>query len=188
MTAYQLANDYFEVNIYAVDTVFSPQKQQYVTKRFEEEIFLTFSQHTGSRGTMKIGDYNITTDHSIWPVANNTEEIGHYIVDYATHTVDLFSTHYVKMVIEKDQTVYTLERIHGKLDEMLSYVGGLFSLLFAFIAFFIGSYSEYLYELGVAGATFSYDESGKKVGTKNFNFFTFLKYAIYDWMTSLDAQ
>ena len=73
MTAYQLANDYFEVNIYAVDTVFSPQKQQYITKKFEEEIFLAFSQHTGSRGTMKIGDYNITTDHSIWPMANNTE-------------------------------------------------------------------------------------------------------------------
>ena len=84
--------------------------------------------------------------------------------------------------------MYSLERGHGKFDDMLSYVGGLFSLLFAFIVFFIGSYSEYLYELGVAESAFSYDKSGKKVGEKNFNFFTFLKYSIYDWLTSFGCS
>ena len=67
------------------------------------------------------------------------------------------------MVIEKDQTVYSLIRAHGKIDDMLSYVGGLFSLLFAFIVFFIGSYSEYKYEIAVGESAFTLDESGKKI-------------------------
>lgn len=68
---------------------------------------------------------------------------------------------------------------------MLSYVGGLFSLLFAFIIFFIGSYSEYKYEIAVAESAFVLDPTGRKVRDENFGFFTFIKYSIYDWLDSL---
>lgn len=68
---------------------------------------------------------------------------------------------------------------------MLSYAGGLFSLLFSFIFFFIGSYSEYKYEIAVAESAFTLDESGKKIRDKDFGFFTYLKYSIYDWIDSL---
>lgn len=78
-----------------------------------------------------------------------------------------------------------MERAHGKFDEMLSYVGGLFALIFGFIVFFIGSYAEYRYEIAVAESTFTMDESGKKVKEKNFGFFSFLKYSLYDWINSL---
>lgn len=44
-----------------------------MTKTLEDEIFLAFSNNTGSRGTIKIGDYNVTTDESIWPVEDTTE-------------------------------------------------------------------------------------------------------------------
>jgi hypothetical protein len=33
---------------------------------------------------------------------------------------------------------------------MLSYVGGLFALLFGWLFFFLGSYNEYKYEIAVA--------------------------------------
>lgn len=79
----------------------------------------------------------------------------------------------------------SVERAHGKFDEMLSYVGGLFALIFGFIAFFIASYSEYRYEIAVAENTFTMDEEGRRVKEKNFGFFSFLKYSLYDWMDSL---
>ena len=71
---------------------------------------------------------------------------------------------------------------------MLSYVGGLFSLIFVAIAFFIGSYSEYKYELSVAESLFLMDERGDKVRDRDFGFFSFLKYALYDWMDSLGCK
>lgn len=38
-------------------------------------------------------------------------------------------------------TYRTIDRNHGKIDDMLSYIGGLFGLLITFAAFFIASYS-----------------------------------------------
>jgi hypothetical protein len=45
----------------------------------------------------------------------------------------------------------SITRTIGKIDVVLSYVGGLFSLIFTAIAFFISSYSSMKYELYVAG-------------------------------------
>jgi hypothetical protein len=38
-----------------------------------------------------------------------------------------------------------VERTLGKLDEALSYVGGLFSIIIGFLAFFMMSYNQYRY-------------------------------------------
>ena len=66
---------------------------------------------------------------------------------------------------------------------MLSYAGGLFSLLFAFIFFFIGSYSEYGYELAIAERMKTGDqEADEESSEKKYNFWTFLKYALFDWI------
>lgn len=46
---------------------------------------------------------------------------------------------------------------------MLSYVGGLFGLLFVFIAFFLSSYNEYRYELMVAETAFSVNDGGTRM-------------------------
>ena len=46
---------------------------------------------------------------------------------------------------------------------MLSYVGGLFGLLFVFIAFFLSSYNEYRYELMVAEKAFAVDDGGSRI-------------------------
>lgn len=98
-------HDYFHVNIFMVDTAFAPSQQIYKIKKIQDEIFLSFSKTSGTRGNIKIGDYNITTDESIWPVEDSVEEIGHFIDHFDTHTIDLHSTHYVKMIISKDQTI-----------------------------------------------------------------------------------
>lgn len=50
-----------------------------------------------------------------------------------------------------------IKRKVGKLDEMLSYAGGLFSIIISFLAFFMNSYNEYKYELIVAEGTFNED-------------------------------
>ena len=64
---------------------------------------------------------------------------------------------------------------------MLSYVGGLFSILFGFLVFFLGAYNEYGYELAIGAKIFGSDESGKRDSSKNYNFFTYIQYSFYDW-------
>lgn len=60
-------------------------------------------------------------------------------------------------MIEKSRKVTSISRLHEKIDTMLSYVGGLFALLFGWIFFFISSYNEYNYELAVAENSFAMD-------------------------------
>lgn len=51
-----------------------------------------------------------------------------------------------------------LARNLGKIDETLSYAGGLFAIIIAFLAFFTSSYNEYRYELIVAEGSFNYNQ------------------------------
>lgn len=66
------------------------------------------------------------------------------------------------IVITKSSKIQMITRKYDKIDDMLSYVGGLFALLFTFVVFFVGPYAEYKYELAVAQNAFTLDESGKK--------------------------
>jgi hypothetical protein len=75
-----------------------------------------------------------------------------------------------------------VSRTIGKMDTVLSYVGGLFGLIFTAIAFFVGSYSEMKYELYVAESILKVDEGGKRIGESDFGFVTYLAYCCYDWL------
>ena len=70
------------------------------------------------------------------------------------------------------ETKYVVSRKVGKIDEVLSYVGGLFSTIIAFLAFFLQSFNEYRYELRVAEGVFVYDETGRRINEEDFYFWT----------------
>lgn len=80
-----------------------------------------------------------------------------------------------------------VERAFGKIDDVLSYAGGLMGLVVGFFAFFIGSYNEYKYELSIAEDSFCVDEKGSKMGSKDMGFFMYVGYVIYDWFKTLIA-
>ena len=59
--------------------------------------------------------------------------------------------------------VIKLDRKVGKIDDMLSYAGGLFAIIISILAFFLRSYNKYRYELMVAEKMFNFDEDGNKI-------------------------
>ena len=65
---------------------------------------------------------------------------------------------------------------------MLSYVGGLFSLLFILIEFFTTSYNSYRYEISVGESLFNYDDKGNQLKEDDITIFTYVKYTIYNWL------
>lgn len=56
--------------------------------------------------------------------------------------------------------------------------------MFVLIAFFIGPYSEYKCDLYVSRSAFCFDNTGRKIGEKDFGFLTYIGYCIYDWMNT----
>ena len=78
---------------------------------------------------------------------------------------------------------YFIERQYGKLDDALSYIGGLFGFVIAFFAFFLMSFNEYRYELFVSEA-FAFKDQ-EKAKEENFHFFKYLKYVLYDWLKNM---
>lgn len=64
---------------------------------------------------------------------------------------------------------------------MLSYVGGLFGLLFYCVQFVLQSYNEYRYELSVGESLFNYDDHGTQAKADEMGFWTYIKYSVYEW-------
>ena len=89
-------------------------------------------------------------------------------------------SYFVVAVFQLGSQHLYMEREFGKLDDTLSYVGGLFGLIIAFLAFFMMSFNEYRYELFV-GEAFSF-KGQDKVKESDFHFLKYLKYSLYDWI------
>jgi hypothetical protein len=89
----------------------------------------------------------------------------------------------ISFVMNQKKTKYS--RVVGKVDELLSYAGGLFGIIIGFMAIFLTSFNEYRYELTVAEGVFNYDESGRRVDESYLNFLRYIKYTIFDWIQVL---
>ena len=77
-----------------------------------------------------------------------------------------------------------IERKYGKIDDRLSYIGGLFEIVIITLSFFMNSYNLYRYELMVSEKTYT-DTSGTKPEETDFHFFKYIKYTMYQWINML---
>ncbi len=87
------------------------------------------------------------------------------------------------MLMTSNVQVYN--RQVNKIDDLLSYIGGLFGFVTVFFAYFVASYNEYRYELGVGENFFSYTSDGKKIRESYMNFWTYIKFSIFDWIVTV---
>jgi hypothetical protein len=143
---------------------------------------MAFTKTVGTVGYINMAQYTLQTDESYWPTTSYTELTGSYIDSFQTNSVSISSTKYVSVNIYKSTKSLTITRTLGKIDSVLSYVGGLFGLLFMGIAFFLASYSDISYELYVADSMLTLDKSGRRLKESDFGFHTYIAYKIYDWM------
>ncbi len=51
----------------------------------------------------------------------------------------------------------------GKVDQIISYVGGIFSIVFPVLLWFLINFNKYRLEISVAEGAFNYDEDGKRI-------------------------
>lgn len=84
---------------------------------------------------------------------------------------------YVVINFQKSPDVVTHERSFQKVDDFLSYVGGMVGIIFGFV-FVLSSYSELCFELSLANVIFRYPEEQKEQ-RQSFNFLVYMCYLGY---------
>ena len=67
MESFLNSYDYFKVRVFFVDKVFSPEEIIPVVNTVERDMFVTFSDEMGTRGSVTLASYEVKTDESIWP-------------------------------------------------------------------------------------------------------------------------
>lgn len=107
----------------------------------EKNIFLAFSQNLGTTGFITFSQYTIETDNNPWPIETVTQLTGSFIEKFHTNAVTRVGSKFITLSFFKSTKSLNVIRVIGKFDTVLSYVGGLFGILFGFTAFMIGSYS-----------------------------------------------
>jgi hypothetical protein len=58
---------------------------------------------------------------------------------------EIFNQPYIRFQLNMNRKLINIDRVVGKLDNILSYVGGLIEIIISFFAFFMMSYSQYKY-------------------------------------------
>ena len=119
-------------------------------------MWLKFTPTMGMRGAAYFGRYHIETDQSYWPWNVYEERGGNYITRVETSHFEVRQKTLFRFELIHDTEEITVTRSYGKLDNMLSYIGGLFGLLFAVFFFFLEAYNEYCYELMVGESLFKH--------------------------------
>jgi hypothetical protein len=82
--------------------------------------------------------------------------------------------------LRKSSTSMNIVRQYDKLDNTLSYIGGLFGfLMIAFL--FMQIYTEYSYEIEMGDRLYHYDKNDA-LNSQHFNFITFIGYLLYSFL------
>ena len=103
--------------------------------------------------------FNIITDNSISPLSSYSENKGGIVSRSAIKNrfeVSADNDNYCTIFIYKSSDSINIAREYNKLDNILSYVGGLFGTLTIFL-FFIRIFNNHTFEINVGSILYKYD-------------------------------
>ncbi len=82
------------------------------------------------------------------------------------------------MIIFKSPISRSISRSFQKIDEILSYIGGLFGTI-AICLFLVNVYNSYSFEITMGGYLFKPDDHDMEKQLKKYNFFYFIMHLLY---------
>ena len=144
------------------------------------DILSFFTHSIGAGFLLSMGSFEVITDTSMTPFIYEESQKGYYTAKNLQQTFqrnNLPNIGYITITFSADHML--IQRQYGKYDDALSYVGGLFGLVAAFLGFFLLSFNEYRYEIFV-GEAFAHKD-GVNPKENDFHFLMYLKYTCFDW-------
>jgi hypothetical protein len=123
--------------------------------------------------------YDVETDETIlpWQVYSNDDGVKTDDIAVGQNYRMTAGDQYFKFYLRKGAANYQYGRSFQKIDETLSYIGGLFGTLAIFLMF-LNTYSKYCYELDFGDRIFQ-QKGGGSFGSQNFNFIVFIGYLFF---------
>ena len=152
MTSYLNLHNLYQVRLFLANTILTPSNLDPDEYILEKNLIISFTETTGTVGYAYIGDYMVETDNSVLPYQDLTYITGTKLDTYTTTTIPIKTVNTANLVqfqFYKSTKTISVFRSFGKILDLFSYVGGLFSLIFVFLSFFFSSYSQYSYEISV---------------------------------------
>lgn len=73
ISSYLKANGEFTLNFYFINSVINADENTYLKYYLEDRNYFVFDTVTGVSANLFLGDYKVTTDHSLFPWAENQE-------------------------------------------------------------------------------------------------------------------
>ncbi len=182
----------FFYTIYFINPLLNSDSQEYLSYYLEDSNYVIFSATGGEECQLWMEDFTITTDESILPFSEENVETGgivtknciknHYEIS-ANDTAPLYST----ITFFKSPISRTINRSFQKIDEILSYVGGLFGTI-AICLFLANTYNSYSFEILMGDYLFKPEDENMSKQLKKYNFLHFLMHLAYVFVSIFNCK
>jgi hypothetical protein len=173
----------FFYTIYFINPLINPDSEDFLSYYLEDLNYVMFSATAGEECQLFMEDYHIETDESILPLAETRTDEGGIVTKNCIknrYTIDPTNPEplYATFFIYKSPISKSIERSFQKIDEILSYIGGLFGTI-AICFFFVNIYNSYSFEITMGGYLFKPDDEQMGKRLKKYNFLYFLLHLCY---------
>lgn len=146
----------------------------------EDSNYIIFSTTGGEEAQIHIQDFTIETDESILPYSQIKTEKGGMVTRNALknrYTI-ASSESYCTFFFFKSPTSLAITRSFQKIDEVLSYLGGLFGTI-AIALFIVNVYNSYSFEMTLGGVLYRPEGESGDSSNRRYNFLYFLAQLAY---------
>ena len=171
----------FTFSFYFINPLINKNKDRCVEHYLDDSSFLYFNTQQVTSANLFFNRFNVVTQNNIFPFPQHAaNQTGHTV----TNKIDIHSyqkpdsqEEYLKLFLRISNRHYEYTRHYERIDQVLSYIGGLFSITSILLSF-LSLYSKYSYEIEMGDHLFS-QNNGTSYGSGNFNFIVFLGYLFY---------
>lgn len=136
--------DYFFVN-----KLINPTLKNPISIYFEDKNYNTLNEQLAIDTNFYISQYEINTDESLLPYEDINSTTGIFIdrIQKQEFVRPVQKGSYAKVHFRKSDQKVRISRVYRKVDDLFSYIGGLFGILAAFFGIFLINYNKCCYQL-----------------------------------------
>lgn len=157
IASYLVSHEAFSFNYYFVNQLINPDQQNAVTSFLDDTNNFPFTTTFGTNCNLYMQSFSIDTDNSLTPVNENIKETGALSTEASSMTIyEANQGEYLRFYVRKSPSSIFYTRKYTKIDELLSYIGGLFGLLAMIIQIPLTYYNLCCFELSLATELFTY--------------------------------
>lgn len=158
-TLSQLSSNNFFANLYFINSYIHPDREESVEYYLQDKNYIQFNYNYGGLVNLFVSKYEVTTDQSIWPMVDNEVQEGAYaekVGQYISYQHD--GQTLAQFFIRRQNNTVKVDRKYSKLDDTLSYIGGLFGFIMSALLF-MQKYTQSCFQIDAGANLYQHDQN-----------------------------